>query len=470
MELLSRVTQFLWTPWLLGAFLAVGGWYSIRTGFFQLFGVRRWLGDTAGELLRGGREPSGGISRFQALATALASTIGTGSIAGVATAIFFGGPGAVFWMWVCALLGMMTACGEKILAVRYRRKGPDGHWRGGPMEYLAQGLHSPFLAGWFALACVGGALVGGDLVQSNSIAASLHAAFGWDRLAVGIATAALAGVVLAGGIDRIARLSQLLVPVMAAVYLLSAGAALWARAEELPGALEQIFVCALHPAAAAGGAAGYGVSAALRYGIARGVFTNEAGMGSSAMAHANAPVTMPGEQGMWGILEVFVSTLVICTATALVILTSGVYNPAGALGAIASGDLSGALVGVPLTAAAFSASLGGVGEAVVSVSLLLFAFSSLLGWSYYGELALGWLVGEGRGRRTWRAVFLFAAATGSVMKLESVWCLVDLFTALMAMPNLAALAVLSPQAVECLEEYLRQKNGELVAERRGRAQ
>ena len=458
MSFVQRLTDFMWNPWLLGLVLLTGLYYSVRTGFFQIFGIKTWVKTTVGSLFSGRQNSTSGITRFQALATALASTIGTGSIAGVATAIFFGGPGAVFWMWVCAVLGMMTGCAEKVLAVRWRQPGRDGKWEGGPMHYLAHGMKSPFLAGWFAIACVGGALVGGDLVQSNSIAQALNTTFGWDRLITGVITAALAGIVLVGGIGRIARFSELLVPVMALLFLGSAAVVLWVRREYLGDALGMIVSCALSPRAAAGGVGGYGISAALRYGVARGVFTNEAGMGSSAMAHANADTKHPGEQGMWGILEVFVATPVICTMTALVILTAGVYDPAGALGAIGAEDLSGALVGVPLTAASFAVVLGAAGEGIVSVCLLMFAFSSLLGWSYYGESALGWLLRGRRWRPVWRGVFLIVAVAGSVGELELVWQLVDLFTALMALPNLAALLWLSPQVLQSINEWLEHKS------------
>lgn len=455
MGFVERLTDFMWNPWLLGLFLITGLYYSVRTGFFQLFGVKKWLGATVGSLLAPRTGTGQGITRVQALATALASTIGTGSIAGVATAIFFGGPGAVFWMWVSALLGMMTGCAEKVLAVGYRRPGRDGSWAGGPMHYLRDGLHSPFLAGWFALACAGGALVGGNLVQSNSIAQTLHALLGWDRLAVGVATAVLAGAVLAGGLGRIARFSEILVPVMALLFLGSGAVVLWSRRAYLPGALALIFKSALSPSAAAGGAGGYALSAALRYGVARGVFTNEAGMGSSALAHANADAKHPGEQGMWGILEVFVATILICTMTALVILTAGIYDPVQALDAIRSGDLSHAAVGAPLTAASFAVVLGRAGEGIVSLCLLLFAFSSVLGWSYYGQTALNWFV-EGKGWQTvWRAVFLSVTVVGSAGDVSVVWQMVDLFTALMALPNLAALLVLSPGVLRDLRDYLR---------------
>lgn len=456
-EFVERLADFMWNPWLLALFLVTGLFYSVRTGFFQLFGMGVWMRATLGSLLAGKTRRGAGITRFQALATALASTIGTGSVAGVATAIFFGGPGAVFWMWVSALLGMMTGCAEKILAVRFRRRNADGTWEGGPMHYLAHGLHSPFLAGWFAVFCVGGALVGGNLVQSNSIAQALHTLIGWEELLAGVVTAVLAGAVLMGGLGRIARFSEIFVPVMALLFLGSGAAVLWVRRAYLPQTLNLILQSALSPAAAAGGVGGYGITAALRYGVARGVFTNEAGMGSSALAHANADTKMPGEQGMWGILEVFVATIVICTMTALVILTTGIYDPAQALSAIRSGDFSGVAVGVALTASSFAVVLGSAGEGMVCICLVLFAFSSVLGWSYYGEAALGWFVRGKMARVLWRVVFLAVIVVGSTVDVGLVWQLVDLFTALMALPNLAALLVLSPQVLDSLNDYLKCK-------------
>ena len=450
----ERLSDFIWNPWLLGLFLLTGLYYSVRTGFFQLFGVRTWMGQTLGQLMKPGRGKGTGITRFQALATALASTIGTGSIAGVATAIWFGGPGAVFWMWVSAFLGMMVGWAEKILTIKYRSRGADGTFVGGPMYYLRDGLNSRFLAGWFAVACVGGALAGGDLVQSNSIAQALNMMFGWDRLLVGIATAALAGVVLAGGIGRIARFSELLVPVMALLFLGSGALVLWVRRGYLPGALKLIVTSALMPRAAAGGVGGYTLAAALRYGVARGVFTNEAGVGSSALVHAKADVKHPGEQGLWGVAEVFVATVLICTVTALVILTAGVYDP----GWVANGGVP-VEPGVPLAAASFAVVMGKAGEGVVSVCLVLFAFSSLLGWSYYGQAALEWLVKGRTGRLIWRTVFLMMTVLGSVGDVGFVWQTVDLFTALMALPNLGALLVLSPQVLKCGWEYLQEKQG-----------
>ncbi len=445
-EFVTRLADFMWFPWLLGLFILVGLYLSVRTGFFQLFGIRRWLGDTAGSLFRAGRRQGTGITRLQVLATALASTIGTGSVAGVATAIWFGGPGAVFWMWVSALLGMMTGCAEKILTLCWRRLGPDGNWQGGPMYYISQGMHSRFLAGWFAIACVGGSLVGGGMVQTNAIVQSFDNAFGAHRLLVGVVVAVLAGMVLVGGIGRIAGVSQLLMPAMALLFLGSAVAVLWLCRSQILDALELIVKNALTPQAAAGGV---GVAAALRYGVARGVFTNEAGMGSTAIAHANADTKQPGEQGMWGMFEVFFATLIVCTATALVILCAGVYAPA-TVG-------TGADVGVSLAADSFGRVLGPTGAWIVEISVVLFAFSSVLGWSYYGQAAVDWLFTGRWNRPVWLCAFLAACVLGSIVPAELVWQLVDLFTALMALPNLTALLWLSPQALRELQNYLKVK-------------
>ena len=229
MSLLAGAADALWDPWLLGLFLLTGLLLSLGCGFFPLFRVRLWLSATLGSLLHPRERPVRGISSLQALSTALASTIGTGSIAGVAAAIYLGGPGAVFWMWVSALLGMATSCVEKLLAVRYHCPSPDGGWQGGPMYYLRDGLHCPVLAAWFALACLPATLAGGDLIQSGSIASALHAALGWDRLAVGLCTALLAGLILTGGMGRVARVAQRLVPAMALLYLGSGLAVLLLR-------------------------------------------------------------------------------------------------------------------------------------------------------------------------------------------------------------------------------------------------
>lgn len=450
MPLLTSLTNTLWNPWLLLLFLLTGFYLSLRTGFFQLFGLPVWLKATVGSILRPAGGKSGrGISQLQALCTALASTIGTGSIAGVATAIWFGGPGAVFWMWISAILGMMTGFVEKVLAVRYRRPNRVGGWIGGPMYYLRDGLGSQALAIWFSVACLGAALVGGDLVQANSIAGALHAAFGWDKLLVGCVTALAAGLVMMGGIGRIARVSSMLVPVMALLYLGGGLAVLAANAQRLPQTLGLVAACALDPRAVFGGGAGYTLAAAMRYGVARGVFTNEAGLGTSAIAHAAADVDSPVRQGMWGILEVGISTLLVCTVTGLAILVSGIYNPISP----AAGAPGGEEIGAPMTAAAFSSVLGPAGGAVVAVSLLLFAFSSIVGWSYYGEQCLAFLTGGKRGQRGYQVIFLLCTVVGSIWDGTQIWLLVDLFNALMAAPNLAAILLLSGESLRALKRW-----------------
>ena len=380
-------------------------------------------------------------------------------------AIYLGGPGAVFWMWVSAFLGMSTGCVEKLLSVKYHRPAPGGGWQGGPMFYLRDGLHAPRLAVWFAAACLPATLAGGNLVQAGSIASALHSAFGWDRLLVGLGTALLAGLVMVGGMGRVARVSERLVPAMALLYLGGGALVLIVRAEELPRALALIFSCALNPKAALGGGGGYVLSAALRHGVARGVFTNEAGLGTSAMAHGAAQTDHPARQGMWGIFEVFVSTLLVCTVTALVILVSGVYDPQEALVRLQSGRIPDADLGVPLTARAFSSVLGPTGEWVVAFSLILFAFSSILGWSCYGQQGLRFLTGGDRFLPLYRAVFLGCVILGAVSDTTALWQLVDLCSALMALPNLVALLLLSPQALSLLRAWSRTAQGASVISR-----
>lgn len=453
MAILAILAHRLWVPWLLGLFLLTGGYYTLRTGFFQLFGLPTWLRATVGTLRRRKDRPQAGLTQFQALSTALASTIGTGSIAGVATAIFFGGPGAVFWMWVSAFLSMMTGFGEKALALRYRERDPRGGFRGGPMCYMAQGMGRPgrVLAGVFSLFCVLASLGGGAMVQSNSIAASLQDALGVPPLVAGVVTAALVGAVIFGGVGRVGRVSEKLVPAMALLFLTGGAWVILAHRAALPRAFQLIWDGAFRPQAALGG---YSAALAMRYGVARGVFTNEAGLGSSAIAHAAAQEGHPAQEGMWGMLEVCAATLVVCSVTALAILTSGVYDPQLALGAIAGGDVPAHMVGAPLSGAAFGTVMGRWGPVFVAVCLLLFAFTSLLGWSYYGERGLAWLLGSDRARGPFRVLFLGAVVLGSVSGVQAVWQLSDLLNGLMALPNLAALLWLSPEALRLLNDYL----------------
>ena len=445
LPLVEAAANTLWNPWLLGFFLLVGGWYTLRSHFFQ-FTPRRWLGP----LKRSLRRPKqGGLTQFQALSTALASTIGTGSIAGVATAIFFGGPGAVFWMWVSALLGMMTGFAEKALAAAYRETSPDGSAHGGPMCYMARGLKrvGKPLAAAFSLSCVLASLAGGAMVQSNSISTALQATAGVAPLLSGLVTALAVALVLFGGIGRVGKVSETLVPLMAGLFLSGGLLALFLRRAYLPAAFAAIWEGAFRPQAAFGG---YTAALALRYGGARGGVTNEAGLGSSAMAHAAAGGSTPTEEGCWGMVEVLISTLLVCTVTALVILTAGIYSPAGALSAMESGIIPPTTLGAPLCAASFAVTLGKFGPLLVAVSLLLFAYTSLLGWGYYGERALAYLLGTSRAASAFRTVFLLCVVVGSVGDVGAVWQLADLTNGLMALPNLTALLLLSPQVLPCV--------------------
>lgn len=450
MNLLNRLTDFLWFPWLLILFLFTGGYYSIRTGFFQLSRAKTWWRYSLGSLLHQSKEKSRkGITQFQALSTALAATIGTGSIAGVATAIFYGGSGAVFWMWISALLGMMTSCAEKTLAIQYRRQDVNGSWHGGPMYYIENAFSSKVPGKIFAALCLLETLVGGNLVQANSIATALESTFDWRPTATGAVVAILIGGIVLGGIKRIGQFSELLVPCMAVLFVLGSCIVLLCNVSALPDTVCSIFRHALTPKAALGG---YGAAAAMRFGIARGVFTNEAGLGTSTIAHAAADVEKPIHQGMWGIFEVFIATLVICTLTALTILSTGVYDPVTALHAISSGTVETSMLGAPLSIAAFSTVFGQFGAVFISICLILFAFTSILGASYYGEQCLSYLTSSHRYIPLYRLFFLCAIILGSIGNLSAIWVLVDLSNGLMAIPNLFALLRLSRETIRQINQ------------------
>ena len=452
MMFLSKLSGFLWSGPLLAAFLLVGGYYSLCTGFFQIFRLPLWWKYTVGTLFKRKKGSGKGISQLQTMSAALASVIGTGSIAGVATAIFYGGPGAVFWMWVAAVLGMMTGFAEKTLAIRYREKDIKGQWQGGPMSYMTKGLRLPGLAMLFACLGTAEALAGSNLAQANSIATSLAVAVGANRRMVGIVLAVVVSVIMVGGIKRVGRFSELLVPLMAILFAGGGLTVIFANLSAVPAALQQIVTYAFAPRAVVGG---YSMGMALRYGVARGVFTSEAGLGMSAIVHACADVEEPTEQGMWGIFEVFVSTIVICTVTALVILTSGVYSPEQALAMIADGSVPDTMLGAPLVSTCFASVMGRAGEWIVTVSLILFAFTSLLGGGYCGRRGLEtitkskWILGA------YQLALPAFIIMGAVADLTAVWEVVDLLCGLLALPNLLALLLLSPEVLWLLREWLK---------------
>ncbi len=366
----SVINNFVWGPYMLVLLVGTGIFITIATGFFQVTKISLWFSKTFGSLTKK-RVAKENITPFQAVSAALASTVGTGNIAGVATAIVAGGPGAVFWMWVSAFFGMMTKYSEVLLAVHFREKDENGIHYGGPMYYIEKGMKVKWLAILFALFGAFASFGIGNMTQSNSIAGALQS-FSIPPLVTGIVFAVLAGLVILGGIKRIATVTEKLVPFMAVLYFVGAVVLLILNIAKIPEAFSVIFSSAFNVKSVGGGVMGYGIAQAMRYGVARGVFSNEAGLGSAPIAHAASDSNNPAEQGLWGIFEVFVDTLVICTLTALIVLTSGLYT---------SGDLSGAA----LTANAFEAGFGRAGNVFLSVSLICFAFSTIIGWSYYGE-------------------------------------------------------------------------------------
>jgi AGCS family alanine or glycine:cation symporter len=450
MKIWVLLSNALWNPWLFLLFFIVGGYYSFRTGFSQLFDCKSWLGQTMGPIFRRKRKRAekGKLTQFQAMATALGSTVGTSSIAGVATAIYFGGPGAVFWMWVSAFLGMMTGYAEKVLAIRYRKKERNGGYKGGPPEYIKQALKAPGLSKCFCVACIFASFSGGNLVQANSIASGMQAAFGLAPHMTGGLIAGFTALVILGGIGRIGRVSSALVPMMALLFTGGGLVVLLAHYSAIPIALYEIVRSAFTMPAVAGGGAGYCMASTMRYGVARGVFTNEAGLGSSAMAHAVAETDGPHQQGLWGMLEVFLATLVIATVSALVIMTSGIYRSGDALRTLESGLIDPDMVGVPLVVQSFETVMGVWSGPFIAVCLTLFAISSILGWSYYGERCMEELLGSNRGKILYRMIFIALIMVGSVSEVELVWEIADLFNGLMALPNLIALLLLSPKVLE----------------------
>ena len=427
MGLVRGLGGILWGPPMLAVFLLTGAYLTARTRGFPFRRLGLWVRVTLGSLFKKQTAAEGSITQRQALASALAACLGTGNIVGVATALTLGGPGAVFWMWVSAALGMMTCCAENILGVKYRWRTENGGWMGGPMAYLERGLGSKGLAGIYAALLALAAFGIGNMTQANAIAEAAKQsipanATGW---VVGIVLAGLIGLVIFGGVGRIARVTEKVVPAMAGMFLLASAVVLVKNYRALPGALGLIFRDAFS-------------GRAIRYGVARGVFSNEAGLGSSAVVHAAADVKEPAVQGLWGIAEVFIDTLLMCTVTALVFLCSGAWQ---------------GHEGVAMAGAAF-ASLGRWGGHFVSLSIALFAFATLTGWSFYGEQGARYLLGE-RSVKPYRVVYLVAVVVGCVMRLETVWAVADVLNGLMAVPNLIGVVVLSGQAVRELGRWER---------------
>jgi AGCS family alanine or glycine:cation symporter len=438
MELNGIINGFVWGPYMLILLVGTGVYLTFRTNFLSIAKLGYVLKSTLLKMFKKEGKGEGEITAFQAVATALAATVGTGNIAGVATAIAIGGPGAVFWMWVSAIFGMTTKFGEVVLSINYREKTPDGRFVGGPMYYIEKGLKMKWLAYVFAAFGAIAAFGIGNMVQSNSVAASLEVSFGVNKLVTGIVLAIFAAIVIIGGIKRIGQVTEKLVPFMAAFYILGALFIIFANISEIGHALGLIFGSAFSGSAAVGGFAGSTMKIAMTKGIARGVFSNEAGLGSAPIAHAAATTDHPVRQGLWGIFEVFVDTIVICSLTALAIIMSGVWN---------SGE-----TGAALTTAAFNKGIPGPGGYIVSIGILLFAFSTILGWAYYGERCAEYLFGP-KVNMIYRVLWIPAIVIGSIGGLNFLWDLSDTLNGLMAIPNLIGVLGLSGVIIKLTKEF-----------------
>ncbi len=449
-EINNVLNGFAWGPIMLVLLVGTGVYFTIRTGFMQVFKFRFVMKNTFMTIFKKQEKSvkEGAISPFQALTTALAATVGTGNIVGVATAIATGGPGAIFWMWLSAFFGMMTKYAEIVLAIKFRVKNQKGEYVGGPMYYIERGLNAKWLAIAFSLlgflACFGI----GNMTQVNSIAGAVKDTFGIAPIITGIVVAILATLVIIGGIKRIALTTEKIVPFMATFYILASIVVIGMNYQNILPSLALIFKCAFTPSAAVGGFAGAAVKVAIQKGIARGVFSNEAGLGSAPMAHAVADTKHPVQQGMWGIFEVFVDTIIVCTCTALVIITTGAW--------------SNGLDGAALTISAFSHGMYGSAGVIVTIAIFFFAFSTLISWSYYGEKCLEYMVGSSKFTIYYKIVFILFLIVGSTVNLKLVWDIADTLNGFMAIPNLVGLLFLSPVVIKLTKEYFaKQKSGML---------
>lgn len=394
------------------------------------------------------------ISQFQSLCTALAATIGTGNIVGVATAIILGGPGAIFWMWIMAIFGMMTNYSENVLGIYYRRKGENGEWHGGAMYYLRDGLGSYKGCKWigivlavlFSAFCLLASFGIGNMSQVNSIAGNMKSAFNIPSWVTGIALVILSSVVILGGLKRVASVTEKLVPFMAILYIIGALVVIVAHGNMIPAAFVSIFKGAFSAKSATGGVVGYGIQMAITWGFKRGAFSNEAGLGSSVMVHSSSNVKEPVRQGMWGIFEVFADTIIVCTLTALVVLTSGLVDLES--GKMISENVKSALVGE-----AFGTIFGKAGPMFIAIAILLFAYSTVLGWSHYGTTAWGYLFGD-KSSIIYKIVFVVMIFFGCTMSLDLAWDLSDTFNGLMMIPNLIGVIALCPIVSKITKNYI----------------
>ena len=438
LEILNQIDSMVWGPWLLILLLGTGILFTLRLGFIQIAKLPLALHLIFSARNRG----DGDIDSFKALCTALAATVGTGNIVGVATAIKAGGPGALFWMWMAAFFGMATKYAEGCLAVRYREVDSNGEISGGPMYYIEKGLGEKWkpLAILFAVfgvltACLGS----GTYTQANAIMSSLEVSFGIAPLMTDVVLTILVGIIILGGLQSIAKAAEKIVPAMAVVYIVAVISLLIINREQLPMAIELVFVNAFTPTAAMGGFLGASVMKGIQSGIARGIFSNESGLGSAPIVAAAAKTKWPAEQGLISMTGTFIDTIIICTMTGLAVISSGLWTT----------ELNGAV----LTNGAFSQAFPLFGDYLITIALVLFAFTTILGWSYYGERCVVYLFGT-KVIKPYRLVFIAIIATAAFLKLEEIWALADIVNGLMAFPNLVALLLLSGTVVSESKRYM----------------
>ncbi len=440
-EICDKVASFMWGPFTLILIIGIGIYLTFANGFFQILNCKDIFRNTIGSLTRKKKKDSKGISPFQAVSTALAGSLGTGNIVGVATAISAGGPGAIFWMWVSAFFGMMLKYSEVLLAVKYRNSDENGFY-GGPMYVMEKGLKCKSLGKIFSILCVLASFGMGSTVQANSAAVALNSGFGFSKVITSIVMTILFTMIIIGGIKRVGSTAEKIVPFMSILYIFVSLFVLFKNASEIPSAFKTIIECAFDFRATVSGGLGYAMIVAMRYGVARSVFANEAGLGSSPMAHAASNAESPVKQGQWGIFEVFFNTIIMCTMTALVIMVTGALNT--------SND------GGIMTLTAFSSQIGTIANFIIAFCTALFAFTTTMSWAYYGEQSIRYALGE-KLILPYRIVYIASIGIGGVCAMSLVWRLSDIFNVMMALPNLITLVLLSPQVIKMTKEYRKAK-------------
>ena len=441
-DLVLKVNDVLTGSVLIIALVGIGLLFTFKLGFIQIRGFKDGWNRTFGGLFsKKGDAGKDGMSSFQALATAIAAQVGTGNIAGAATAIAVGGPGAIFWMWISAFLGMSTIFAEAVMAQKFKQVSDDGTVTGGPVYYIRgafKGTFGKVLAAIFAVLIIFALGFMGNAVQSNSIAASWNTAFGIPKIAMGIFIAVVSLFVFTGGMKRIAKVTELIVPIMAAFYIVGSLIVIFANVTAIPAAFHDIIVGAFKPAAVAGGAMGATLKLAVQKGVARGLFSNEAGMGSTPHAHAVAKVNHPVEQGFVAMIGVFIDTFVILNLTALVIITTG--------------SRTTGFTGAQLSQYAFSTLYGKFGEIFIAICMLFFAFSTIIGWYFFGEANIRYLFGA-KAVKIYSIIVCICVALGSLQEVDLVWNMADCFNSMMVIPNAIALVALSGLVKKTHDDY-----------------